>query len=73
MKSPKSKKQHRRNNNISTEEIQEEDPEGVWQSTGQLPFLMMASHKSTENKQNKVGANPQNIIITNSTFNYRHS
>lgn len=71
VKNQKSKKQNKRNN-ISTEEIQEEDLEGIWQSTGQLPFLMVASHKSTEHKQSKVSANTPNIIITNSTFNYRH-
>lgn len=43
-------------------------------SAGQLPFLAMASHKSSENRHQKTNYNAvPNIIITNSTFNYRHN
>lgn len=52
----------------------EEEGEGVEHGAGQLPFLAMASHKSNENKHHKSNYNAiPNIVITNSTFNYRHA
>ena len=51
------------------------DEEAIWQSTSQLPVLMMASHKSSENKSHNkyvTPVNPPSIIITNNTYNYRH-
>lgn len=84
--SPKSKNQQRNKKlPTNTEEIQEEDE--VWQSTGQLPLLMMGSQQSSQNnpnaknegivKQKATASIPHNsnlgtnIIITNNTFNYK--
>jgi hypothetical protein len=44
------------------------EEEEIWQSTGQLPLIMLASHQP---KNEKHRAPPTNILITNSTFNYR--
>jgi hypothetical protein len=42
----------------------------MWQSTGQLPLIMVGSQQQKGDKSIKThGAT--NIIITNSTFNYR--
>lgn len=52
------------------EEIAEEDE--FWQSSTQLPHLMAGSQNQKMDKSSKLhqGA-PANIIITNSTFNYK--
>jgi hypothetical protein len=48
------------------------------QSAGQLPLLGLIPHKSSENRNykgnysNSNSNGAPNIIITNSTFNYRH-
>ena len=58
----------------NTEEIAEEE-ESVWQSTSQLPILMLASQKSNDHRSHKIHGHNQapNIIITNRTFNYWHN
>jgi hypothetical protein len=61
---PKSRN-NQRTRNAPTEEIVEE--EEAWQSTGQLPFIMVGSQQSRGDKHRA----PTNIVITNSTFNYR--
>jgi serine/threonine protein kinase len=58
--------QRTKNGPTNTEEIIEE--EEIWQSTGQLPLIMLGSQQSRGDKQR---APPTNILITNSTFNYR--
>jgi hypothetical protein len=66
-KSPKSRANQRtRNLPTNTEEIIEEDE--VWQSTGQLPLIMVGSQQQ---KGEKPKGHQANIIITNSTFNYK--
>lgn len=66
---PKSRN-HQRTKNMptNTEEIAEEDE--MWQSTGQLPLIMVGSQQHKGEKLPK-GHGATNIIITNSTFNYR--
>lgn len=87
VKSPKSRKNYRKSN-LNTEEIIEEDNEGASQSSSQLPLLVMATQKSGEHRnvypihqiphqmhnvpQKPYHSNVPNILITNSTFNYRH-
>ncbi len=66
---PKSRNNQRtRNAPTNTEEIAEEDE--IWQSTGQLPLIMIGSQQNQQSRVEKQRA-PTNILITNSTFNYR--
>lgn len=52
----------------NTQEIIEEDE--VWQSTSQLPLIMIGSQQQ-KNQKPQGNGNPTSIIITNSTFNYK--
>lgn len=66
---PKSRNNQRtRNGPTNTQEITEEDE--IWQSTGQLPLIMVGSQQNQQSRGQKQRA-PTNILITNSTFNYR--
>lgn len=67
VKSPRSKHQQRsKNMPMNTEGIAEEE---AWQSNAQLPMLVIDSQQRDKNKT--VIPQPMNIIITNSTFNYK--